>query len=121
MDKSILMFRGGIRSEKKNLWTGKTDDEGKPVTVEHTLYYKARTPNELAAHFGAEGAFTSDEAGSVARQKHRAKFIAASLCTESGDPLMTVAEAELILGGLKSEIVNMVVIGSNEAGDAGKD
>jgi hypothetical protein len=119
--KSLLMFRGGVRSATKALNTGKVDAEGKPVTEEHTLYYKARTPNELAAHFGAESAFTNDEAGSVARQKHRAKFIAASMCDEAGQSLMTTAEAELILGSLKAEIVNMIVVGSNESGDAGKD
>lgn len=120
MDKSLLMFRGGVRSAVKKLATGELNEIGEPITQEHTLYYKAKTPNELAAHFGAEGAFAADEAGSVARQKHRARFIASSMCDESGEPLMTVAEAEMILGSLKAEIVNMIVIGSNEAGDAGK-
>ena len=87
MDKALLMFRGGIRSVKKMLSDGN----------KHTLYYKAKTPNELAAHFGAEQAFTSDEAGNVARQKYRAKFIASSMCTEDGRPSVTVAEAELVL------------------------
>ncbi len=105
------MFRGGVRSITKTLGDGN----------EHTLYYKARTPNELAAHLGAESAFKEDEAGSVARQKLRAKFIGSSLCTESGEPLMTTAEAELIPGTLKAELVALILAGSNELGDAGKD
>lgn len=122
--KSLLMFRGGVRSVEKELATGATKitEDGKtvPVTEKHKLYYKAKTPNELAAHFGAEGAFTNDEAGAVARQKHRARFIASSMCDEAGETLMTVQEAEMILGTLKAEIVNMIVTGSNESGDAGK-
>lgn len=110
VDKSLLMFRGGVRSAKKTLADGQ----------EHTLYYKARTPNELAAYFGAESSFANDAEGNVARQKARAKFIASSLCTEDGEPLMTLAEAEMVLGSLKAEICNMIVAGSNDAGDAGK-
>ncbi len=109
--KELLMFRGGVRSVSKTLADGN----------EHTLYYKARTPNELAAHLGAETALKEDEAGSVARQKLRAKFIATSMCTESGDPLMSQAEAELVPGTLKAELVALILSGSNEAGEAGKD
>lgn len=111
MDKSLLMFRGGVRSVVKTLADGN----------EHTLYYKARTPNELAAYFGAESTFEDGEKGNVARQKHRAKFIAESLCTEDGAPLMTLAEAELIPGSLKAEICGFIVSGSNEAGVAKND
>lgn len=110
MDKSLLMFRGGVRSVKKLLADGK----------EHDLFYKARTPNELAQHFGAANALPNDGDGAVSLQKLRAKFIAASLCTEDGEPLMTIAEAENIPGTLKNEIVLMVSQGSAEIGDAGK-
>lgn len=110
MDKSLLMFRAGVRSVVKTLADGN----------EHTLYYRARTPNELAAHFGAESAFTQDADGNVARQKHRARFIAAALCDEAGEPLMTPAEAENITGQLKAEICAFIVEGSNQPGEAGK-
>ena len=111
VDKSRLMFRGGTRT-----FTKKYPDE-----TEEVFHYKARTPNELAAHFGALAAFTETSDGYVARQKHLAKFIAESLCDESGQPLLTAKEADQILASLKAEIVNLIVLGSNEAGDAGKD
>ena len=110
MDLALLMFRSGIRSVKKTLVDGN----------EHELFYKARTPAQLAHYFGAEAAFTNDADGAEARHKHRAKFIAESMCTETGEPLMTVAQAELIPGTLKSEILAIVLAGSNDIGDAGK-
>jgi len=108
MDKALLLFRGGVRSVVRTLADG----------AEHTLYYKARTPNELAAYFGAEQSFGDGEKANVARQKARAKFIAESLCTETGEPLLTLAEAELVPGTLKAEICEFIVTGSNEAGPA---
>jgi len=104
------LFRGGVRSATKTLADGK----------EHTLYYKARTPNEVAVFVGAQQRFAGDEAGDLARQDHRARFIADSLCHEDGSPLMTEDEAKLIPATLKPEICEMVVRGSNEIGDAGK-
>lgn len=106
MDKALLFYRGGIRSAEVKL----ADD------AMHRLHYKARTPNELAAYFGGEHALGEDEKGNVARQKHRAKFIADSLCNEDGTPLLTLAEAELIPGSLKGEICALVISGSNESG-----
>jgi hypothetical protein len=109
--KALLMFRGGVRSVSKTLADGQ----------EHELFYRARTPNELAAHFGAENVLKDDAAGAVERQKMRARFIASSMCDEKGDPLMTVKEAEDIPGGLKAELLALIVAGSNEIGEAGKD
>jgi len=106
MDKALLLFRGGVRSVVRTLSDG----------AEHTLYYKARTPNELAAYFGAESSFSDDEKGNVARQKARARLIAESLCTEDGQALLTLAEAELVPGTLKAEICQFIIAGSNEAG-----
>lgn len=106
MDKALLLYRGGVRSVVRTLADG----------AEHTLYYKARTPNELAVYFGAESTFGDDEKGNLARQKARARFIADSLCTEDGEPLLTLAEAELVPGTLKAEICQFVIAGSNEAG-----
>ena len=120
MNKELLMFRGGIRTAVKPLATGKFDSDGKQITEEHTLHYKARTPNELAEYFGTLHALSEDGEGAVARQKYLAKFIAASMCDEAGEPLMTAAEAELIKVQLKFEIASMIVVGSNESGDAGK-
>lgn len=110
MDKALLMFRGGVRSTVKKLADGQ----------EHTLHYLAKTPDEIAVFLGSQGRFTNDEAGDLARQKTRAKFIASSLCDESGAALMTEAEAALIPATLKPDLCEMIVIGSNEIGDAGK-
>jgi hypothetical protein len=110
--KSLLLFRGGIRTITKTLADGQ----------EHKLYYKARTPNELAHHFGAEEAFSKDADGQVARQKHRARFIADAMCNEDGTQFVTIAEAEKILGSLKAELCNLIIVGSNEIdSEAGKD
>jgi hypothetical protein len=111
MDKSLLMFRGGVRSAKKELADGQ----------EHTLYYLAKTPNEIAVFLGAQSRFTNDEKGDLARQKMRAEFIASSLCDEEGAPLMTKDEAMLIPATLKPELCELIVVGSNNIGDAGKD
>jgi hypothetical protein len=110
VDKSRLLFRGGIRSFSKNYEDGSSE----------TFFYKARTPNELAAHFGALAAFAENADGFVARQKHLAKFIAESICDETGEPQFSAKEAESILAPTKAEIVSLVVVGSNEIGDAGK-
>lgn len=110
MDVALLQFRSGIRSVKKTLADGQ----------EHELHYKARTPAQLARYFGAEAAFTNDADGAEARHKHRSKFIAEAMCNESGEPLLTLAQAELVPGTLKSEMLAMIISGSNEIGDAGK-
>lgn len=111
MDKSLLMFRGGVRSEKKKLVDGK----------EHDLHFLARTPNEIALFLGAQNRITDDAAGDVERQDLRARFIANSLCHPDGSPLMTFEEAQLIPATLKPEIIQMVILGSSSIGDAGKD
>jgi hypothetical protein len=108
--KELLLFRGGVRSDKKTLSDGN----------EHTLYYKARTPTEVALFVGAERRYAETEAGDLMREKTRAKFIAASLCDEGGSPLLTEDEALLIPATLKPEICWMVIGGSNTAGEAGK-
>lgn len=110
MDKALLMFRGGVRSAVKKLSDGQ----------EHTLYYRAKTPDEIAVFLGSQSRFTNDEAGDLARQKTRAKFIASSLCDEAGAPLLTEADAALIPATLKPELCEMIVVGSNEIGDVGK-
>lgn len=105
------MYRGGVRSATKTLADGK----------EHTLYYKAKTPNEIAAFLGAQQRIADDAAGDAERQKTRARFIAESLCNEDGAQLMTFEEAQLIPVTLKPQLCEMVILGSNEIGDAGKD
>ena len=109
MDKSLLMFRGGVRTATKKLADGQ----------EHTLYYKAKTPNEISVFLGGQQRFPDDEAGDLARQVSRAKFIASSLCNEDGTPLMTESEAQLIPTTLKPQLCEMIVLGSNEIGEAG--
>ena len=110
MDKSLLMVRGGVKSAKRKLADGN----------EHTLYFNAKTPNEIALFLGAQNRISDDEAGDIARQDLRAKFIATALCNEDGSPLLTFEEAQRIPATLKPELCNMIVMGSNEIGDAGK-
>ena len=110
MVKELLLFRGGVRSATKKLADGQ----------EHTLYYKAKTPDEIAVFLGSQSRFTNDETGDLARQKTRAKFIASSLCNEDGSPLLTESEAMMIPATLKPELCELIVVGSNEIGDAGK-
>lgn len=111
MDKSLLMYRGGVRSVDRKLADGQ----------EHKLFYKAKTPNELAAYFGALDVLQAGPDGAVSRQKEYAKLIAGSLCDEHGEPLMSFAEAELIPAGLKREICDFITVGSNQAGVSGND
>lgn len=110
MDKGLLLFRGGVRSAKKKLADGN----------EHALFFRAKTPNEIALYVGAMGRITNDEAGDIARQTIRARFIATSLCHEDGSALLTEAEAELVPATLKPELCQMIMEGSNDLGDAGK-
>jgi hypothetical protein len=110
MDKSLLLFRGGVRSAVKRLADG----------ADHTLYYKARTPDEIAVFLGAQQRITPDAAGDLERQRQRAAFIAASMCTETGEPLLTEDEARQIPATLKPELCEMIVVGSNEVGALGK-
>ncbi len=110
MDKSLLMARGGIRSAKKTL------DDGN----EHTLHFKAKTPNEIATYSGAERRIPETAAGDLLREKMRAEFIAGSLCDETGAALMTVDEALLVPATLKPELCHMILLGSSETTDAGK-
>ena len=111
MDKSLIMFRGGVRSITKKLSDGK----------EHQIFYKARTPNEIASYLGAESRIPNDEKGDILRQEIRANFIADSLCNEDGSLLMTHADALMIPGTLKPEICAFIVTGSNDIGEAGND
>lgn len=110
MDKSLLMFRGGVRTAKKKLSDGN----------EHVLHFKAKTPDEIALFLGAQNRVTDDEAGDLARQVIRARFIATSLCHEDGSLLMTEEEARLVPATLKPQLCEMILVGSNEIGEAGK-
>jgi hypothetical protein len=107
--KALLMARGGVLSAKKKLSDGQ----------EHTLYFKAKTPDEIATFLGAERRYTADEAGDLAREKRRAEFIASSLCDEGGAVLMTLEEARQIPTLLKPEICALIFEGSSNPGDAG--
>ena len=110
MDKSLLMFRGGVKSAKKKLSDGN----------EHELHFLARTPDEIALYLGAEQRVSDDVAGDVARQLLRARFIAASLCYPDGSLLMSLEEAQAVPATLKPELCQMIVFGSNSIGEAGK-
>jgi hypothetical protein len=111
MDKSLLMYRGGVRSVVRKLVDGQ----------DHTLHFKARTPNEMAAFFGSLDLIEKGPKGNVDRQKIQAAFIADALCNEDGTQLMTPADAELIPGSLKVEICAFITTESNKAGTSGND
>jgi len=110
MDKALLMFRGGVRTARKKLADG----------AEHDLFYKAKTPDEIALFLGAQNRVSDDEAGDLARQAIRARFIATSLCHEDGSLLMSEDEARMIPATLKPQLCEMILLGSNDIGEAGK-
>lgn len=108
--KSLLMFHGGIRTATKTLIDGE----------EHVLYFKAKTPAEVAAYVGAERRVPDTAEGDNLRQKTRAIFIATSMCDVEGVLMFTAQEAELIPATLKPELCNMILEGSNTPGESGK-
>lgn len=105
------MYRGGVRSFKK-----KFEDE-----TEETFYYKARTPAENAGARSAISAFPQDEKGGKARDEYLAKFIADAMCDEAGTAVLTQEQARNISDQTKFEIAFLIIAGSSETGDAGKD
>lgn len=109
MDKSLLMYRGGVRSVTKQLADGN----------EHQIFYKARTPSEIAGFRGAVSSFASDEKGQVARDKYMGRFLSSALVNEDGSQLLTVAESDNVPDTLKLELCLLVIAGSTETGDAG--
>jgi hypothetical protein len=109
--KALLMYRGGVCSAKKKLVDGE----------EHTLFFKAKTPTDVAMFSGAETRWQNlDDKAMKAREDRRAAFIASSLCDEQGTLLMTEAEAQCIPATLKPELCSMIIEGSSETGDAKK-
>jgi hypothetical protein len=76
-DTSLFTFRSGIREVKRKLGDGQ----------EHTLYFRAKTPSELALFMGAEKRYPETDAGDILRETTRAEFIATSLCDEAGELL----------------------------------
>jgi hypothetical protein len=103
----LLTQPGTIRAETRPFADGK----------EHTFHFKARSPNEIAAHFGAVQSVTKDgqtPETAIAAQKELAKFIAESLCNEDGTPLLSVAQAENIAPILKGELRAIIVDGSSK-------
>lgn len=108
--KNLLMVYSGIRSAEKTLVDGEV----------HTLYFKAKTPADVAAFTGAERRIENTEAGDQLRELVRAEFIAKSLCNEDGTLMFTVEEAKLIPATLKPELCQMILVGSNVPGESGK-
>lgn len=106
MDKSLLMFTGGVRSGDVKLADGN----------EYKVHFKSKTPDEVTLFLGAERRYTNDDAGDLAREKGRAKFIAASLCNEAGEPFMTEAEARMIPASFKPVLCNLIVEDSSKVG-----
>jgi len=103
----LLTQPGTIRAETRPFADGK----------DHTFHFRARAPNEIAAHFGAVQALTKDgqtSEAAVSVQKELAKFIAESLCTEDGKPLLDAATAERIAPILKGELRAVIVDGSSK-------
>lgn len=111
MGKERLFARGGVRFFKKKY------DDGS----EETFHYRARTPSECAAFRGAVSSFANDEAGFVARDKYLGRYISGAMCTEAGETLLTEAECARIPDTTKLELCLLILAGSVETGDAGKD
>ena len=103
----LLTQPGTIRSETQKFGDGK----------EHTFHFKARAPNEIAAHFGTVQGLNKDGQSAdaaVAVQKEIAKFIAESLCNEDGTSLLTAEVAERIGPVLKGQLRDIIVGGSTK-------
>lgn len=83
VDTTLFTFRSGIREVTRKLGDGK----------EHKLYFKAKTPTELALFTGAERRYPETPEGDVQRETNRAEFIASSLCDEAGE-LLFASKAE---------------------------
>ena len=111
MDLARLFVRGGVRSFKKKFEDGS----------EETFFYTSRTPAETAGFRGAYRSFKDDEAGGMARDAYMGKFLVASLCDEVGQRVLTEVDARRIPEVMKTELCMLVVLGSEETGDAGKD
>jgi len=85
-----------------------------------TLYYRTRTPNEIACFAGGERRYSQTEDGDLQREVARAGFVAAAFCNEDGTTLMSAQEAQGIPSLVKFDLCMMVVTGSSQIGDAGK-
>lgn len=101
---------------------GGTIKEGKLTlaTGEQTLFYRTRTPNEIARFAGSERRYPATEEGDLQREVSRAAFVAESFCNEDGSALMTKEEAQQIPSLVKFDLCMMVVTGSSQIGEAGK-
>lgn len=106
-DTSLFTFRSGIREVKRKLGDGQV----------HTLYFKAKTPNELALFMGAEKRYPATDEGDILRETTRADFIASSLCDEAGNLLFGKgkADAQSIAPLMKMELAFMIVSESNRS------
>jgi len=103
----LLTQPGTVRAETRPFGDGK----------DHTFHFRARAPNEIAAHFGAVQALTKDgqtAEAAVAVQKELARFIADSLCNEDGTPMLDAKKAEQIAPVLKNELRAIIVDGSSK-------
>lgn len=100
---------GTIKEGELNLATGA-----------QKLFYRTRTPNEIACFAGAERRYSQSEEGDLQREVSRAAFVADSFCDEDGKPLMTKEEAQRVPTLVKFDLCMLVVTGSSTIGEAGK-
>lgn len=121
-DVALFTFRSGIREVKRKLGDGQ----------EHSLYFKVKTPNELALYLGAEKRYPETAEGDLLREATRAEFVASSLCDEAGELLFaSKAEGKKAAGKpdpqtippmMKMELAFMILTESNRSDAAvGKD
>lgn len=105
-----FFFRSGVRSAERKM-------DGQLVT----LHFKAKTPNELALFMAAESRTkdAGDDASVLAREQHRAAFVASSLCDEAGKLIFTNAEqVQQVPPLMKMELAYMIVQESNKTDSA---
>lgn len=103
MDKALFMAAPGgtVKSEE---WEG------------HTIYFRTRTPNEIACFAGGERRYEQTQEGDLQREVARSAFVADALCNEDGSPLMTAQEAQSIPPLVKFELAMLIVTGSSKIG-----
>jgi hypothetical protein len=98
-----LLARGGVRAFKLMLGT-------KAAPQERSIYFKAKSSQEIAVFLGAERRYPDNEQGDVLRERTRASFIATALCDEAGSLAFKSAEEAMALPNLvKLELCNSIV------------
>jgi hypothetical protein len=86
----------------------------------HRIFFKARTPDELALFYSRNARTPATTEGDLESVKLRREFIQASLCNEDGSQLMTMAQAKKLHLTLLPQLCSMICDGSSGVDEAKK-